>query len=416
MSHRSIWLPVLANCACLTLLVSPSASGGELAVSTDFPGGSAQVLELDSAGRRIVISPAVHAERGWPCWWYLRVDGATPGETVTLQLERAAQEFRPGQRLTANWSLPQRAAVSSDDARWEHTPPGEITAERGVYSIVAPAARFWLAWGPPFLPSQAETLLQAAEQRLAGSAQRFVLSKTLQGRNVNALRIGDARRPLVVWVQARQHAWESGGSWVGKGFLDWVTSDDPQANALRERAEIVFIPIMDVDNVTLGAGGKEAIPRDHNRDWADEPVYPEVAAAQRELLQLIESGRLRAYIDLHNPGPADKLPYYYGPFDYDTLSPARRTPFDRFLELSIEHIRDPLPITPKYRLASYVKTDEERGRMSGEWVRRRIGEQGVAMTLETAWNTPYSTTEGYEAVGAGLARALAAFCLESNSR
>ena len=83
-------------------------------------------------------------------------------------------------------------------------------------------------------------------------------------------------KPKGVWIQARQHAWESGSSWVGKGLLDWAVSQDPLAVQLRRSTTIHFVPIMDVDSVAEGAGGKDAVPRVHNRDWDASPVYPEV--------------------------------------------------------------------------------------------------------------------------------------------
>ena len=77
---------------------------------------------------------------------------------------------------------------------------------------------------------------------------------------------------------------------MGRGFIAWAASDDPAAAELRKIATIHFIPIMDIDNVAIGAGGKDAIPRDHNRDWSDEPAYPEVAAAQAKI-QVIDRAR-----------------------------------------------------------------------------------------------------------------------------
>jgi hypothetical protein len=56
-----------------------------------------------------------------------------------------------------------------------------------------------------------------------------------------------------------------------------------------------------------------------------------------------------------------------------------------------------------------VKTDEERGRMSSGWARANGGEGTISVTLETAWNTPNSTVEGYLTVGAQLGRTLAEY-------
>jgi CubicO group peptidase (beta-lactamase class C family) len=256
------------------------------------------------------------------------------------------------------------------------------------------------------------SLLNGVAQAIP-AAERFVLAQTRQDRPVIGIRLGSETASGAIWVQARQHAWESGGSWVGDGLLRWIASDDPAAVALRDTHEIYFIPIMDVDNVTLGAGGKEAIPRDHNRDWADTPVYPEVAAAQQHLRALADSGRLRVFLDLHNPGPNDQRPFFFGPLDYDQMSATRRRPYDRFLELATEHIRGPLAVDPRYRFATYVKTEEERNRVSGTWARNYAGDDVIAMTLETAWNTPHSTREGYQEVGRGLARTIAHYLQES---
>ncbi len=390
------------------LLITSSAAAAELRISSDFPGGSAEVKAIDTAAGRIVIEPTVHPEHGWPCWWYFRVDGARAGQELTLEVRGSQTPFRPGQRLAAMWALPLRPSISSDDLHWQHAEPGVVSKESGRYEITAPAERFWLAWGPPFVPSHGEALLAKIADKLPHS-ERFVLAVTRQGRPVNGIRIGSSDAPGAIWVQARQHAWESGSSWVGQGLLQWIASDDAKAVSLRDTHEIFFIPIMDVDNVTIGAGGKEAVPRDHNRDWADMPVYPEVAAAQAHLRGLADSGRLRVFLDLHNPGPSEQQPFFFGPLDYDQMTATRRGHYDRFLELATEHIRGPLSIHPRYRFATYVKTEEERNRVSGTWVRNYGDENVVAMTLETAWNTPHSTTEGYQQVGRGLANTVASY-------
>jgi hypothetical protein len=63
-------------------------------------------------------------------------------------------------------------------------------------------------------------------------------------------------------------------------------SDDPRAAALRERAAAFVIPIMDVDSVQQGAGGKWQDPHDHNRDWSDKPHWRAVQAAMLQCQRL----------------------------------------------------------------------------------------------------------------------------------
>jgi len=53
-----------------------------LSVDTNFEGASATGIEIDQTARRISFMPGGDPDRGWPCWWYLRINGITPGETI----------------------------------------------------------------------------------------------------------------------------------------------------------------------------------------------------------------------------------------------------------------------------------------------------------------------------------------------
>lgn len=400
------------------VFASSELYGDEISVSSDFASGSGDVIAIATTGEvtTIEIMPSMRQDRGWPCWWYVRVNNARVGQRIDLMVRGNEQPFRGTQKLSSNWALPQRAVISVDDVNWVQTEASMTTPKTATYTIVSPATTFWVAWGTPFHSQHADALLGEVATLLnkAGQPQtRFELARSRDNRSVQAIRFGNDTAKDSVWVQARQHAWESGGSWVGEGFVRWAASDDPLAVQLRQHAEIFFVPIMDVDNVDRGAGGKDATPRDHNRDWADRPFYPEVLAAQTEIRRQIDAGRLRVYMDLHNPAPSDHVPFYFGPLDYDQLPQPVRLRYDRFLELSTEFIRGPLAIHPSYRFATYVPTAEEQSRVSRNWVGDRMDQRGISLTLETSWNTPASTVEGYREVGRGLAKTISHYLLEN---
>ena len=379
----------------LVILIGLSAEAWEIA--TDFPGASAELVKADAAAGFLHIRPQARKDRGWPCWWYCRVDGIPANTEFTLRVSGQRQPFRGGSRLGASWALPDQAAISADNANWTHTAKFRRVSGANDYRITAPASPFWVAWGPPFLPNHAEELLA----EFADSGKRFTLATSREGRLVNGISVGNGQK--AVWVQARQHAWESGSSWVARGFLEWTCSED--AAELREQATIYVTPIMDIDNVAIGAGGKDAVPRDHNRDWAAEPVYPEVAAAQARILDLEKAERLVLYLDLHNPAPSNRQPYFYGPAPFTVMSKPLRDNHQRWIKIVAAKIAN---LKSDYVYASYIKTDEERGRVSSNWVRRRT-KRAVACTLETPWNSPASTTDGYRKVGAQLGQAVAEF-------
>jgi hypothetical protein len=268
---------------------------GAFGAAADFPGGAADIVRADPASRTVRFK--LPDRPGWKVWWYLRVDGAAPGETVRVEIE--------GDKSSAG-----RAVFSADRSAWRFTDPprhekGEGKSNATVYEAKAEGPTIWFAWYVPFVPADAEALAEKA-QKSCPEAKRFELCRSEGNIPVVGVRVAgtgaiEPSRPAV-WIQARQHAWEVGGSWTAAGLIEWLVSDDPRAKALRAKADVTLIPIMDVDNVARGAGGKDQKPHDHNRDWSDKPVWKAVGAAMAELKRLDAAGRLKLFLDLHDPG------------------------------------------------------------------------------------------------------------------
>ncbi|MBI5800514.1 MAG: zinc carboxypeptidase [Verrucomicrobia bacterium] len=399
--------------ALLLLATAARLTGAELRVSTDFEGGAARVESVDQAARVIRFMPGGDPQRGWPCWWYLRVDGVAKDERVTLDLAGSDRPTRnngqdTGKPLAASWAMPGRATFSTEGKTWQHTAPGKKEGARILYEVTGTGGPLWVAWGPPFTPRDTDALLAEAE-KLSPAAKSFELAQTLGGRPVRGLRVSaaNAPKPPGIWVHARQHAWESGSCWVARGFTEWLVSDDADAKWLRANAEVFIVPIMDVDNAATGNGGKEAAPRDHNRDWDDKPVYPEVAAAQLQLRALARENRLDVFLDLHNPGPGDLKPFFFtGP--PELLAEAGRVNRTNFLATAQARITGPLALDPKPRVTGPAYHPLWK-QISGQWVNANGNPHTVSICLETSWNTPHSTTDGYRAVGRQLGQAVAGF-------
>lgn len=380
--------------ALVLIAASMQSIQAQLAVDTDFPGGSGEVASIDQVASTIILNPTDHPDRGWRCWWYVRLTGITPGKTITLDLGDAP------------WATPKRATFSIDGGKtWQHSDDGTRDGKRIRYSLTFDTETALVAWGPPFVPADARALVEKLAAACDDAAV-FSLCRTREDRDTPALRIGAVGKPLI-WIQARQHAWESGASWVAKGFAEWIVSDAPEAAKLRENYEIVFVPIMDIDNVHRGAGGKSQKPQDHNRDWSDAPHWHAVAAAQKELRAAAKADRLTMFIDLHNPGAGDLFPFFFVP-PADILSAAAKANLASFLDNAKSEITGPLRFTGKV-IESGAKYDPKAWTMiSKNWV-ARLGTPAISVTLETAWNNPASTTDGYQTVGQQLGLAIARY-------
>jgi len=203
-----------------------------------------------------------------------------------------------------------------------------------------------------------------------------------------------------VWIHARGHAWESGGSWGCVGMMEWLMSEDPRAASLRQMAVVYFVPILDIDNTYHGNGGKFGLPQDHNRDWSNDPHFAEVRGAQERIAALHATGRYELALDFHCPGPTDYQPYYYTP-NRDALTPQGKDSLDSFLAASAVDINGPLVLDSPSRnvpvgSAGFVGWRE----VFNSWAsfHADAGDE-FAVSLEIPWNTEHSTKEGYMHVG-----------------
>lgn len=388
-----IGLALTASICLLTVVEQKARAKSDLVVETTFPNGSGKVIEIDQLSRRIRIEPTAHDSRGWACWWYIRVLGIEPGEVITLEVGPEP------------WATPIQAAFSVDNQTWQQTASGASVGRTITYQQQVNSPIAWFAWGPPFTEADAvELVLQTT--RACPDADAVTLCETRGGRSVRALRFQPqgAMPSSAIWVQARQHAWEAGSSWVCKGFVEWLISEDPRAKRMRNTTLVTIVPIMDVDSVAIGAGGKNQVPHDHNRDWSDQPHWRSVDQAMQDLRRFDDAGLLDLFIDLHNPGASTTRPFYYVS-PRELMTELRQRNVDRFLAASRIEMTGPLPFVGETR-ESGPEYDEGWKQISKNWVTLNTRDHVVAATLETAWNTPDSTIAGYQTVGRQLGLAI----------
>lgn len=396
--------------ALLLILFSYETSFGQnIKVSTNFESGSAKVISISQETQTLRISPAGNTERGMPNWWYLRIDGLTINKPLLLEVA-AREDLIPdeltsqGKKIAPGWAWPAQAALSVDGKLWRQTTPGLVQKGIMTYTIVPTSNTLWLAWGPPFTPIDATNFVN----RIAKDhsfAKTFELCKSLEGRSVPALNISAGNIPTkerpAIWINARQHAWECGGSWVGVGLIEWLVSDNQQAKWLREHADIFFVPIVDIDHVATGDGGKHAKPQDHNLDWSNRPHWPEIAAIQKYISSLAKEERMNMFLDLHNPAPGNKqqTAYVIEKAYMPEKADIRKL---RFVDLMIAEFKE-----LKQNPAAPPKENPELfHRVSVPWVLEHGNSNTIAFCIETPWNTPLSTVEGYGMVGQKLGSAV----------
>eukprot|EP01062_Namystynia_karyoxenos_P041562 TRINITY_DN3028_c0_g1_i2.p1 TRINITY_DN3028_c0_g1~~TRINITY_DN3028_c0_g1_i2.p1 ORF type:complete len:959 (+),score=205.78 TRINITY_DN3028_c0_g1_i2:108-2984(+) len=109
------------------------------------------------------------------------------------------------------------------------------------------------------------------------------------------------KRPIIV-LSARIHPGESMSSWMMRGVLDFLVSEQPEARRLRQLYCFTIVPMLNPDGVIAGCFRCSLFPSDLNRVWQypDRECHPTVYHLKQLVERLKDAGReVRMYVDLH---------------------------------------------------------------------------------------------------------------------
>ncbi|XP_023384774.1 cytosolic carboxypeptidase 4 [Pteropus vampyrus] len=128
------------------------------------------------------------------------------------------------------------------------------------------------------------------------------------------------QRPYQV-ITARVHPGESNASWVMKGTLEFLVSDDPVARLLRENFIFKIIPMLNPDGVINGNHRCSLSREDLNRQWLSPSVHlqPTIYHAKGLLHYLSATGhRPVVFCDFHGHSQKKNV-FIYGCSIKETL-------------------------------------------------------------------------------------------------
>jgi len=318
--HRNPWL---FSVPALLLLAGRPVAAQELPPVTfnqAFEGASLGKIEkLGDATFRLHVA-GQSDERGrnrQTTWFYFRMDHVA-GRELTLTFTDWVGEYndRPG---ACPMGPTLRPVFSHDGETWRHFESLEWDAEKQESTLKLKPERdtIWLAHIPPYPHSKLLKLLGEVER--SPHARDEVIGQTALGRGLHLVTVTDFARPdaakQVVWLQARQHAWEAGTSHVMEGALRFITSDEPAARALRDKVIFKFTPMMDPDGCALGKVRFNAHGWDVNRHWDKvdlrDPQWlrlmPEIWYVKKAILAAHAEKPIDLMVNLHNTETAEYL-------------------------------------------------------------------------------------------------------------
>lgn len=284
-------------------------------VFTNFPGGSVGGVEwlAENHVRISVKGQANHEGRNRQAnWYYFRIDGY-PLKELRIELSDLVGEYN-GRLGTHAVDESTHPVYSYDGITWTHFSQVEWDAKqlRLSFRFTPERSPFWIAHTPPYTEKEFGVLETTVEAN--PMLRRESVGKTVEGREIPLWTITDPAAPpsgkKTVWLMFRQHAWESGSSWVCDGAVRALLAEGDEAAALRRMVTWKIFPMADPDGVAHGGVRFNRSGYDLNRNWdaIDTTKEPEIAAEHLAVKQWLDGGnRIDAFLTVHNTETSEYL-------------------------------------------------------------------------------------------------------------
>jgi hypothetical protein len=342
-------------------------------------------------------------------WYYFRLDDAA-GREITIDLVDLLGEYNYSS-VDLSVRETTRPAFSYDNKTWQFFSDREVqwnTQSTSLRLRFRPLKNhMWIAHVPPYTTRDLARLMAAVGT--SPYLHKEVVGKTVEGRDMLLLTVTNASVPdankKVLWLMARQHAWEASTSWVAEGTLRFLLSADPRAGRVRDEAVFKIFPMADPDGVARGGVRYNDHGYDLNRNWdaVDPNLMPEIASQRKAMLDWVDAGRrIDLFLSLHNSNEE----YLEGPLSAG--GPQIQQLFKRVFDLLVATTSFN-PVRPP-RDAGFSTTLGLPGRMTvnqGLFYVRKIPAMLMEQTVDfdsKLGRVP--TTEDRLAFGAGLVRCM----------
>jgi hypothetical protein len=258
---------------------------------------------MDDEGSSVHVAPDLRGDRP-SFYWYFEAKASKAGRVPFVFPEKVVG-FKDGAIGR------QGPAISTNIGKtWKWMGTDNVDGSSFFFDFAKPNERVRFAVTIPYLQADLDAFLKKNVHN--PHITKSVLTKSRHGRNVDLLQIGKPSREAKAFlVTARHHAAETIASYVLEGFLQEAMSDRPAGEDFRKKYVLYAVPLVDKDGVEEGDQGKNRKPHDHNRDYGDKSLYPEIQAIK----DLDEKTSFQFALDFHCPTlvmPDHQVMYFVG--------------------------------------------------------------------------------------------------------
>ncbi len=256
----------------------------DLRIDADFPGGNIVVDGIE--GDVVHLHQDLRDTVGGWFYWYFRIRGAAG--------RRLRFRFTQGRAMGVHGP-----AIRSGD-RWEWLGAASVSDNGFVHTFREDEGDVRFSFGMPYVAADLERFLAGYRGNTRLRLDDLTCSR--HGRAVELLTVEPhVEAPAYrILATCRHHCCEMMANYVLEGLLAATLADDETGRWWEQNARLWAVPFVDKDGVEDGDQGKNRHPHDHNRDYGDDCIYPEVKAI-REMFGAGGGGSLDIALDLHCP-------------------------------------------------------------------------------------------------------------------
>jgi len=292
----------------------------EMKVSTDFDSGKLgkYFIKNDTLLCYPYINYDENGRNGVTIWFFARLDNVLNRE-ITIQFTGMYVEYnlRVG---SPPYSRGKTAFVYSYDLEnWQRITNYNYDAKTNTYTVIKTfnRNRVWISYIEPYPYSRLEKFIKEIKNNQYITLES--IGKSVEGRELYFINVSESfididSRP-VVWIIARQHPWETAGTWASEGIIRYLISDNPDAVKIRKNITFKILPIANPDGVVNGVTRFNAKGVDLNRHWdksdpisSDIKMAPEIALLKKAMKKWRSKHRMDMWINIHNNSMGIKNP------------------------------------------------------------------------------------------------------------
>ena len=193
-------------------------------INTSFENASQLDWEVDSDGV-VNLSLIYDHERSSPNraagHWFFQIQ-AEPGSDLTLVLKNFENIYNGSREIPVTDTT--NCLISENGINWTAIPTELITGYRLKFQVHMKSDKLYVASVEPYRLSDLEKLKTEISQNPL--VEITTIGKTVEGRPLEIIRVGNPDAPYRVFIRARAHSWESGGNWVVQGLIRSLLQKD----------------------------------------------------------------------------------------------------------------------------------------------------------------------------------------------